>query len=65
MRKKTNANCTTKKTMDTMELKDFLSCGRVTAVRIGTDAGAKITIGHRVLWNVDKVKRYLDEISGE
>ena len=30
---------------------------------IGMAAGAKIKVGKRVLWNVNKVKKYLDEIS--
>ena len=44
-------------------LKEFLSCGYQTAVEIGTKAGARIQIGRRVLWNVAKVQRYLDEIA--
>ena len=49
-----------KLTVDIRELQDMLSCGRVTAVKIGELAGAKINIGRRVLWNVALIQRYLD-----
>ncbi len=52
-----------KSSVDTKELQEMLSCGRVTAVQIGNNAGAKIQIGRRVLWNVRKVNAYLDSIS--
>lgn len=50
-------------TVDTAGLQSLLSAGRATAVEIGTAAGAKITVGRRVLWNVLKIQKYLDEIS--
>ena len=53
----------TRKTVDTTGLREMLNCGRVTAVKIGTDAGARIQIGRRVLWNVDKIQKHLDKIS--
>lgn len=46
--------------VSTDDLRKLLSCGRVTAVKIGTDAGAKIQVGKRVLWNRKKVQEYLD-----
>lgn len=49
--------------VDTAGLQSLLSAGYPTAVEIGTAAGAKICVGRRVLWNVSKVKKYLDEIS--
>lgn len=49
--------------VDTKELQELLGCGRYTACDIGTKAGAKMQLGKRVLWNVDKVKVYLDCIS--
>lgn len=52
-----------KASIDTKELQEMLSCGRVTAVQIGNDAGARIQIGRRVLWNVKKINLYLDSIS--
>ena len=39
--------------------------GRATAVKIGTEAGAKIQIGRRVLFKVSVVEKYLDSMAGE
>lgn len=50
-------------TVDTAGLQSLLSAGYPTAVEIGMAAGAKITVGRRVLWNVSKIQKYLDEIS--
>lgn len=47
----------------TEELMNRLQSGRPTAVTIGKAAGARIQVGRRVLWNVNKVQKYLDEIS--
>ena len=49
--------------VSTEGLKEMLSCGYQSAVEIGTQAHARIQIGRRVLWNVSKIQRYLDEIS--
>lgn len=38
--------------VDTAGLQSLLSAGYPTAVEIGTAAGARITVGRRVLWNV-------------
>lgn len=54
-----------KMTLDTTGLMKVLSCGRATAIEIGTQAQARIQIGKRVLWNTNKVKRYLDSIATE
>ena len=40
-------------------LSAMLSCGRATARKIGEQAGAKIVIGRRVLYSIEKVKKYL------
>ena len=50
-------------TVDTAGLQSLLSAGYPTAVEIGMATGAKITVGRRVLWNVSKIQKYLDEIS--
>lgn len=64
---------TTKKSQDiqlpikiavtTEELQYILSCGRDSAIQIGESAEARVQIGRRVLWNVDKVKEYINQIS--
>ena len=60
-----NADMATEKKLavDTKELQEMLGCGRFTAYEIGTQAGARMRLGKRVLWNVNKVKAYLDCIS--
>lgn len=50
-------------TVDTPRLMEMLQVGRATAVQIGADAEARIQIGRRVLWNIKKIKKYLNEIS--
>ncbi|MCM1189379.1 MAG: hypothetical protein NC541_08790 [bacterium] len=49
--------------VDTKALMELLHCGRVTAVKIGTDAEARIQVGKSVLWNLPKIQRYVDVIS--
>lgn len=50
-------------TVTSDELALFMGCGRKAAVNAGTEAGARVQIGRRVLWNVRKVQEYLDRIS--
>ena len=52
-------------TLNTNELMQVLSCGRSTAIEIGTAAKARVTCGKRVLWNSNKLKIYLDSIASE
>ncbi len=47
----------------TDELQALLGCGRKSAVDVGELAEARIQLGKRVLWNVQKVQIYLDMIS--
>ena len=42
-----------------------LNCGRATAVKIGTEAGAKFCVGRRVLFDISKVKEYIAKLSEE
>ena len=60
---KKNTPSTNNLTVSTEGLQAMLCAGRKTAVEIGTAAGAKITVGRRVFWNVPKIQRYLDCIS--
>lgn len=63
--KDSNINNCDKLTVDTRGLQNLLDCGRVTAVQIGEQAGARIEIGKRLLWNISKVQKYLDSIATE
>ena len=47
----------------TDELQSLLGCGRKSAVDIGEMAEARIQLGKRVLWNIEKVRIYLNLIS--
>ncbi len=51
------------KTVDTEGLMEILGAGRKVAIRVGTEAGARIQVGRRVLWNLRKIEAYLDSIS--
>lgn len=46
-------------TVDIEKLSALLSCGHSTARKIGEQAGARIVIGRRVLYSVEKVQKYL------
>ena len=52
-----------KASITTEELMQMLSCGRKTAVEIGTKAKGRISCGRRVLWSVKRVSEYLDTIA--
>ena len=65
MRATKQSESTMKLTVTTDGLQNLLDCGRPTAVEIGTLAGARVEVGKRVLWNVNKVQRYLDLIATE
>jgi hypothetical protein len=52
-------------TVNADTLAGLLNCGRATAVKIGSDAGAKIQIGRRTLYKVSIIERYLESIAGE
>ena len=49
--------------VDTPTLCKLLCCGRQTAVQIGDLAHARITMNSRVLWSVQRIREYLDDIS--
>lgn len=50
-------------TITTEELQAMLGCGRNSAIKIGELAEARVQFGKRVLWNVEKVKKYINFIS--
>ena len=49
--------------VDTMTLAQMLSCGRASAVKFGDEAGARIVIGRRVLWSVERINQHLREVA--
>lgn len=46
-------------TVDIEKLSAMLSCGHATAKKIGEQAHAKIVIGRRVLYSVEKIEKYI------
>ncbi len=50
-------------TLTSKELQALLGCGKDAAKEIGTKANAKIKVGRRVFWNVQKVQEYLNKVS--
>lgn len=64
MRKTNECNVTLNDlTVDTAGLQALTHAGIKTETEIGMAAGAKIYVGRRVLWNVAKIRKYLDSIS--
>ena len=55
-----NVDTQSKITINTDELQAMLSCGRYSAIQI---AEARIQIGKRIFWNVEKIKSYINSIS--
>ena len=49
-----------KLTTNTEGLLAMLGCGRTTAFKIGEEAHAKIKVGRRTLWSVEKIQNYLN-----
>ena len=49
--------------VDIEGLSALLSCGHATARKIGEQAESKIVIGRRVLYSVDRVRKYLDYLA--
>ena len=58
-----NVDTQSKITINTDELQAMLSCGRSSAIQIGEAAEARIQIGKRIFWNVEKIKSYINSIS--
>lgn len=55
---------TDKKLLITLdELAAMLSCGLVTARKAGEESGARVQIGRRVLYSVDKIERYISGLT--
>ena len=63
MRKTTEYKAENRLTVDIEGLMAMLSCGEVTAKKIVDYAEAKVIVGRHVLYNVDKIKKYLDAMA--
>lgn len=49
--------------VDIERLSAMLSCGHATARKVGEQAQARVVIGRRVLYSVDKVRHYLNRLA--
>lgn len=49
--------------VNTETLMEVLDCRRKTATEIGNNAGAKMCVGRKILWNVKLIQQYLDTIA--
>lgn len=50
-------------TVDIHTLMYMLGVGRNTALKVADEAGANLHIGSRKLYNVDKIKAYIDKLT--
>ena len=50
--------------MDTTELRAYNNLGKNMATKLGIEAGAKIKVGRRTLWDKIKIDQYLNELTG-
>lgn len=48
--------------IDTKQLQQSLNSGYQTAIEIGNAANARIQVGKRVLWNKERIRRYLESV---
>lgn len=62
MKARENNTPVTKITVSEKELREMLSIGRGLAIQIGEESGARIRIGGRILYRVDKVIEYIDSL---
>jgi hypothetical protein len=63
MRKTNVTECSDKLSVDINGLQAMLSCGKVTAAKIGEQAGAVIKVGRRKFYSVGKVQAYIDKLT--
>ena len=49
--------------MNIETLQSELNCGKFTAKQIAEKARAKVTVGRRVLYSREKIKKYLEQIA--
>ena len=64
MRKTKTTEPSNKVLVNAETLAKILDCGRPTAMKIGAAAGARVQFGKRVLYKVDIIEKYLDELAG-
>lgn len=58
-----NKNFADCKAVSTKELASLLNVGINSARKFGDEAGAKVKIGRRTVWNLSKIQNHLDMMS--
>lgn len=48
--------------VDLHGLMELCSCGRIAAEKIGDESGAVIRVGRRKLYNLEKVRAYINQV---
>lgn len=51
------------KLLGVTELRQYLSLGAKTARTLGADAGAEVHVGRRVLYDREKIDRYVNQLA--
>lgn len=51
--------------LDSFKLAQALGCGKPMAIQIGMEARARVEVGRRVLWNIEKIKEYINKKAEE
>ena len=51
--------------VNTADLQRLLGVGRPAAVKIATEAGAKIPMGRKIMWSVAAVQKHIDSIADD
>lgn len=62
MNQRARENETLSRMLDIQELQEYVSLGRNNAMKLGADAGARVKIGRRVLFDRKKVDEYLNKL---
>lgn len=51
--------------INTDKLRELTGLGRDAAIRLGTEAGAKVVVGRLIYWHRKKVLTYIENLAGK
>ena len=63
MNKTLRRDCNNPITVTVGDLAAMIGCGLATAKKVGAEAGAIVRLGDRVFYNVNKIEKYINQIS--
>lgn len=64
MNRRIKTNTAEPRLLSTIEMADYLGLGRNRTIKFGDEAGARVQIGRRVLWDKRKIDLYIDSMGG-